>query len=334
MAPITEETPSALSDDARRYTARDALLVVTLAALLLVVLAGDSVRRAGEKMDDGIIRSVTLAVGHPAGWIADQLPFASAADQVTGWLSSDEDLSSDEFTEGPIGPTDLGTADARVSPSAFADGRRRPLRTLLITGDSLSQPLDSILARRLADRGVRTERDPHIGTGISQTDLLDWGKLAIQQTAEVKPDGVVMFIGANEGFPLTGVGGRAVECCGPAWKAEYATRARSMMRTYGRAGGAPVYWVLVPAPRDPDRREISAAVNEAIRVAAAPFGAGVQLVDAAAIFTPGYRFRDAMTVDGRRQIVRQSDGIHLDDRGSEVLADVVERQLLRLFEVR
>jgi hypothetical protein len=42
-----------------------------------------------------------------------------------------------------------------------------------------------------------------------------------------------------------------------------------------------------------------------------------------AIFTPGNKYRDAMTVDGREQIVRQADGIHLNGTGSRVAADDV-----------
>ena len=42
-------------------------------ALLLVVIKGQSIRNAGEKMDTGVERTVVLAVGHPTGWIADQL---------------------------------------------------------------------------------------------------------------------------------------------------------------------------------------------------------------------------------------------------------------------
>ena len=38
-----------------------------------------------------------------------------------------------------------------------------------------------------------------------------------------RPDAVVVFIGANEGFPMPGPGGRAVQCCGPQWAAVYAT---------------------------------------------------------------------------------------------------------------
>ena len=41
------------------------------------------------------------------------------------------------------------------------------------------------------------------------------------------------------------------------------------------------------------------------------------------IFTPGGDYRDAMEVDGRRQIVREPDGIHLNGRGAGIAADEV-----------
>ena len=42
------------------------------------------------------------------------------------------------------------------------------------------------------------------------------------------------------------------------------------------------------------------------------------------LFTPGGRYRDAMEVDGRRQIVREPDGIHLNGRGAGWRGVVVE----------
>ena len=74
------------------------------------------------------------------------------------------------------------------------------LGTLLVTGDSLSMPLDVELARRLGDTDVDVERDPHVGTGISKTGLVDWGRLSTEQVGELEPEAVVVFIGANEGF--------------------------------------------------------------------------------------------------------------------------------------
>jgi hypothetical protein len=192
-----------------------------------------------------------------------------------------------------------------------------------VTGDSLVQPLDLILARRLAGRGgVRVERDPHIGTGVSKTALLDWGKLSLRQARD-RPDAVVVFIGANEGFSMPAGRGRQVECCGADWAAEYAFRVRRMMNAYRRGGGARVYYLKLPLPRDGGKRRIVRAVNAAIDVASVPYRAQVRILDMERIFTPLGRYRDSLEIDGRRQIVRRSDGIHLSDRGAELAADVV-----------
>ncbi len=43
---------------------------------------------------------------------------------------------------------------------------------------------------------------------------------------------MVVFIGANEGFPMTGPGGEEVECCGADYAAAYANRVRQVMDTY------------------------------------------------------------------------------------------------------
>ena len=137
------------------------------------------------------------------------------------------------------------------------------------------------------------------------------------------PDAVVVFIGANEGFPMKGPDGRQVECCGAAYAAIYATRVRQLMNTYRQAGAARVYWLTLPFPRDRDRQEIARAVNAAISVAAQPWRSQVRVLDTVPIFTPGGVYRDAMDVDGREKIVRESDGIHLNQTGSSVLADAL-----------
>jgi hypothetical protein len=50
-----------------------------------------------------------------------------------------------------------------------------------------------------------------------------------------------------------------------------------------------------------------------------------------AIFTPGNKYRDAMTVNGREQLVRQSDGVHLNGTGSRLAADDVIEALRQDF---
>jgi lysophospholipase L1-like esterase len=330
------------SGGARRFTARDAVVAMSVTMVLLLVFAGGSVRRAGAEMSPGVAKSIVQAVGKPAGWASDQLPFASVRRHLTSWLSPDEDLGSSGT--GFVSSTTAAGAGSPsavppVTPDAFDPAAlgarppaRRPLKTLLVTGDSLSQPLDQELARRLAG-SARVVRDPHVGTGISKSIIVDWGKLSSAQVKKDKPDAVVVFIGANEGFPMKGPDGRQVQCCGVDYAAIYASRVRQMMNTYRQAGAARVYWLTLPAPRDPERQRIARTVNAAIAVAAQPWRSQVRVVDTVPIFTPGGRYRDAMDVGGQEKIVRESDGIHLNATGSGLLAErllpVIDRDFTR-----
>lgn len=317
----------------RRRTARDAIVLVLVAAALLVLLQGPAIRDADDKMRPGVLRDVVHVVGVPAGAIGDALPFADAADAMVGWLSPDEDLSSD----GGFSVAASSTGGARVSPEAFAGSalegaaKPRPLKSLLVTGDSMSIPLDVTLARTLTAAGVKTTRDPHVGTGISKTGLIDWGRLAGEQ-ARKRPDAVVMFIGANEGFPMK-AGAKEVPCCGAAWAAEYATRVRGMLDAYGVGAGTRVYWITLPTPRQDELREVTEVVNQSVRVATAGYGSSVRLVDAEALLTPGRRFRSAIELGDRERIVRDADGVHLNELGAEVLGARVLDALRRDFVV-
>ena len=104
-----------------------------------------------------------------------------------------------------------------------------------------------------------------------------------------------------------------------------------MMNTYRQGGAARVYWLTLPLPRGGERQEIARAVNAAIEVAAQPYRAQVRVLDMTTLFTPGGRYRDAMDVDGRRRIVREADGIHLNQAGAELAADAVQAALRRDF---
>jgi len=323
----------------RRFKARDAVLSIFLVAALLVVFAGSSVLRAGDEMSPGIGRSIVLAVGHPTNSIANRLPLQAAAHNATAFLNPNAPLT------GPGGFSALSAArttqTSAVTPAAFPPAAigappppKRRLQTLLVTGDSMSEPLDSDIANDLVPKGVRVTQDPHIGTGISTTFIVDWGKLAVAQVKAYHPNAVVVFIGANDGFPMPGPGGHQVSCCGAQWAAIYANRVRQMANTYRQGGAAHVYWLTLPTPRDPARARISRVVNAAIEVGVQPWAAQVSVVDTVPIFTPGGVYRDAMKIGGVETIVRQSDGIHLNDAGSSLLAGSIIKLLDRDWTLR
>lgn len=315
---------------ARRFRARDALVCILLCGLLLALLEGPSIRRAGEQMSPGIQRTMVLAVGKPFGWLGDRLGLARISHDATSWLSPDSNLGD----RAGFAATPSAGAPGQIPPvtpdsfdPALLGGKpqpHRPLKTLLVTGDSLATPLDNEIARRLAGRAaVKVIREPHLGTGISKSLLVDWGKLSAQQVATERPDATVVLIGANEGFSLPGPGGQKIECCGADYAAAYANRVRRMMDTYRQKGLARVYWLTLPTPRDQSRQDVARTVNAAIAVAAEPFRAHVRVLDTVPIFTPGAKYRDAMKIAGIDQIVRQSDGIHLNETGAKLAADAV-----------
>jgi hypothetical protein len=175
-------------------------------------------------------------------------------------------------------------------------------------------------------------RDPHLASGISNTGLVDWGRLSSTQAANDDPDAVVLFIGANEGYPMPGPNGVQVSCCGPAWEAVFGSRVGQMMDNYLRGGVERIYWLTLPTQRDPARKPIADAVNLAIERAAAARGGAVRVVDLRPTFTPGDTYRDAIPIDGKQTIVRESDGIHLNGEGSAVAAELVLAAVDRDFE--
>ncbi len=309
----------------RRFSGWDAVKAVALTTFLLLIFAGGSIRAAADELKPGLGRDIVKAIGEPAGWVADQLPFAGTRRDLTSWLSPNQELSGRGFRAGP------GGAGRPAHPVPTTP---QPLDRLLVTGDSLSTPLDIQIARKLADQGagVQVTRDPHLATGISNTGLVDWGQLSSSQAANDHPDAVVLFIGANEGYSMPGPNGAQVSCCGPAWEAIFESRVGQMMDNYLNGGVERIYWLTVPTQRDPARKPIADDVNQAIRQAAASRGAAVRVIDLIPTFTPGDTYRDSIDIGGKQTIVRESDGIHLNEDGSSVAADLVVGALDKDFD--
>jgi lysophospholipase L1-like esterase len=196
---------------------------------------------------------------------------------------------------------------------------------VLATGDSMIQIIDSFLQQRIGSKpGISVRSDAHISTGISKPFLLNWVQQARRQARSERPDVVVMFLGANDGFPIAGA-----PCCGHAWVKRYAGRARSMMRSYARGGRTTVYWLLLPTPREATFQRVFRAVNAALLRAAKHYPGEVRLLDLRRTFTPGGQFRSAMRWHGRTVTVRQGDGVHLSVTGASIAASLILRAMRR-----
>jgi len=206
-------------------------------------------------------------------------------------------------------------------PDGIAPGPGEGPR-ILATGDSMMRYLDG----RLKDKLGRIQQvsfprsDIRIGSGISKDD---WVGIARRQVREHQPRATVVFMGAADGFPMP-----HALCCGEAWIAEYARRAKKMVRAYSRKGRAEVYWLTLPAARDARRGRIFKAVNRAIRRAVRS-SEQAHLVDAGAVFTPGGRYRRTMLWEGRQVVVRTPDGVHLTSGAHAIAAPLIRDAMRR-----
>jgi lysophospholipase L1-like esterase len=223
----------------------------------------------------------------------------------------------------------IRTGYQRLVRTAWVHNRGGRL-SVVAGGDSMIQIVDSFLKRRLGRRrGVRVRSDAHISTGISKPGLLDWRAHARRQARRLRQDVTVMFLGANDGFPMRTPSGSTADCCGSAWVTEYARRARQMMRSYARGGRGRVYWLLLPAARGGPYRPIYPRIDRALRRAAARERGNARLIHLDKVFTPGGRYRASMRIHGRRVRVRQEDGIHLSRAGASLAASIVQRAMRR-----
>jgi hypothetical protein len=213
---------------------------------------------------------------------------------------------------------------ARAARAEHQVRRRGGGLRILATGDSMIQVVDSFLTQRLESRRVKVRSDARISTGITKPSLLNWPAKARSQASGLRPDVTIVFLGANDGFPI---GGAA--CCGSAWVRAYAARARGMMRSYQRRGSGTVYWLLLPVPSKRQFQPVFRGVNAALRRAARDMEGGVHIVDLPRVFTPGGRFRAQMRWEGQVRTVRQPDGVHLSTAGASIAASVIIRQLRR-----
>jgi hypothetical protein len=198
-----------------------------------------------------------------------------------------------------------------------------PPPTVLATGDSMMQGIDSFLADELGDSAT-VHSDVQPGTGISKPRG-PWATLPARQVKRLHPAATVIAIGAVDGFPLPAPDGTTAECCGAGWIAGYTSRVRAIMLTYRRKGRGRVIWLTLPIPKGP--HDVADAVNFSV-VAAATGLKRVSVLRLDQFFTPN-GFREVMPYRGRDVRVRAADGIHLNVAGTAIAARIVAAELRR-----
>ncbi len=225
--------------------------------------------------------------------------------------------------------TDPQPSPAPPVPAASAAA---PLR-IWFGGDSLAAgPSWAFFELTRDDPRLAVVPEYQVGTGLVRDDYFDWTRHAAGVMASLNPDVAVYMAGANDDQELD-VGGRYRAVGDPAWTKEYRRRVGAMMDVMTE-GGRRVIWVGMPPMQNPTLDHGMRAVNAAYAAEANERRPLVTYVDLYALLggEGGAGYTDSMVFHGARQIVRLTDGIHLNGVGSTVAADAILRELRALQE--
>src|SRR5215208_2353234 len=287
--------------------------VIVIALAIAVLFNSEAVVRAGEGMQPGPTRDIVLSVARPiddvAGAIGLHLP-REGLDLAFG--QEDKTASGTELERGS---TAILRRNRRKSEDqGFAEPTAADPLDVLVTGDSQAEFLGQRLVDQAPDGLLRVTTVARNATGLTNPAFFNWEVNAEQEVATREPDAVVMAIGGNDGFNVQTRDGSIYNPGDPGWETEFARRVAVVSSVLSGNGRRPVYWVPPPTARDPEFNEIYASQNRAVERATEAISS-LRYVDIYSTLGRG-RYSDSLTIDGRRVLARQPDGVHYTREGA------------------
>ena len=193
--------------------------------------------------------------------------------------------------------------------------------SVLLAGDSMMKAVAPTFEQKLAGAGFAVHSSAAIGTGLARLDLFDWYAQITKSVQTHKPEIAIVMLGGNDNQALRTESG-IVPFGAPAWGAEYARRVGKFLDLMSTGGVQRIYWLELPAMResrlDTDVQSINKIVQQEVARRKQNFFETRLLLSktsdgaySAYVFQP----------NGMPLHVRLEDGIHLNRKGAEWLAD-------------
>ena len=152
------------------------------------------------------------------------------------------------------------------------------------------------------------------GTGLARPEVFDWPTEYPAMLGKVRPDVVIVAIGANDGQGFV-EGGVTYSFGSAGWAAIYEERVETFLALL-EADGATVVWVALPPMKSGDYDARIALVNRIDYAVVRASSQAVWYSTAGIVGDGNGRFKDFGEVRGTVARLRQQDGIHLSDDGA------------------
>ncbi len=288
----------------------------------------------------GPIASVSRAIGlsHAVGWTDEALGRTpgggpSLAAPVAGPGTGRRPPHTAPHAPGGHHATSTTTTTTTLPPLEQHPTAASPLRVLVL-GDSIGIDLGQPLVNDLAATGVVTPTlDGRIDTGLSRPDYFDWPAELGIDLANVRPQLVIVMMGANDPQDLV-EGGLTTPFGSPAWNVAYGQRVGAFIDE-ANAAGARVLWVGMPPMQGAALNSQLAMINAVVAAQVAAHPAGAAFLSSTTVLGGAQGTFSAYLPDasGAEVNVRTPDGVHLAPGGGELLSQAVIASLRTTLHV-
>ncbi len=336
--PPTAPSRTPVRKGLRTMPAGKALVVMLVCLLVWGFIDAPSLKRSSEAQPLGARRTVSLWILNPLAAVSNVLQLTKVTDAVSHALGRDPNAAPGGVVApdpDPL-PTGIGSPKPTKVP-VKTDPIRTPTPTnklrVAVVGDSLAAGLGVYLERALRPALTRVTKQGRISTGLSREDYFNW-PVALKQIMDgYRPDLVVVMTGVNDNQGLLTPDGHMQTPIGTyEWPKAYEQRVEDFTKI-AVDNGAHVVWVGLPIVSDKDRWPLFQRQNDIFeRVAAhTPNVTYVDVWDRFA--TPDGDYSAYYRDDGKVELIRESDGIHFNGTGYEMVADAAVQAAIDAFDL-
>jgi hypothetical protein len=336
----------------RQMAAGHVVLVMFIAFAVGTLLNADKLMNTAEGLPLGTTkRSIAVGLMTPVHWVADHLGITEPHRLMEQALGKTTKHVKDPFSEFTAPTTTTPAKIASKSPRTrgttrptvkrvqpvvvrrFRPTPKRPLR-IYVAGDSLSFEYGLAMGRLAAsnpDLEMEGSVDYHVATGLARPDVFNWPQELQAQVQARKPDVVIFMVGSNDDQALQQPNGKTYRPFELGWSYEYSRRAAAVMDQLNH-DGVFVVWVGIPIIRNPQRSQGYLLMDSLVNTQAS-VRPNVRFINPFKMFADkNGNFQQYLPdPSGTLQKMRADDGIHFERAGGDLLANVTDQLLNKLY---
>lgn len=190
--------------------------------------------------------------------------------------------------------------------------------SILTVGDSLMSEVAAGLRYGLS-KDVRLKDIHKSSTGLTNADYYDWPSVAAAAAKKYPSDLIIIHMGGNDGQDMK-IGKRFVHVGDSDWQNTYYLRAMLLIKEIKKASPqSHIVWLGLPAMRDAKFAKKQDIIRNLQMKAA--LDSDIEYIDGKKGL--GETYSKEGTYEGKRVVLRRTDGIHYSREGGEILARLI-----------